>query len=169
MVFARIAERLMTPRDRALGVFFVQPLNLLRGRPTATVGLERCGHDFEPGKSPVSKLDLVLTGKAAKDNFTAEPHCCLRTLACADSPWYANWHNLRVPPLWYSAATYQAVRSNWVNQFLYIQYQYGHFNSVNSLFTSGLRNVFHIAYRFESNHKELVFSIKIANNVLKFS
>jgi hypothetical protein len=37
------------------------------------VGLERCGHDFEPEKSPVSKLDLVLTGKAAKDNFTAEP------------------------------------------------------------------------------------------------
>ena len=40
------------------------------------MGLERCGHDFEPAKTAVSKLGLGLKreNRPFKTNFTAEPH-----------------------------------------------------------------------------------------------
>jgi hypothetical protein len=40
------------------------------------LGLERCGHDFEPAKTAVSKLGLGLKREnhPFKTNFTAEPH-----------------------------------------------------------------------------------------------
>ena len=40
------------------------------------MGLERCGHDFEPAKTAVSKLGLGLKreNRPFKANFTAEPH-----------------------------------------------------------------------------------------------
>ncbi|WP_461218570.1 hypothetical protein [Lapidilactobacillus salsurivasis] len=53
-----------------------------RNRVGPFVRLERSGHRFEPIRDPrpVSKSSLILSGKAAKNNVTAEPHGPTRLL-----------------------------------------------------------------------------------------
>ncbi len=53
-----------------------------RNRVGPFVRLERSGRRFEPIRNPrlVSKSSLILSGKAAKNNFTAEPHGPTRLL-----------------------------------------------------------------------------------------